>query len=232
MTDQDRPPENFLERWSRRKVEAQRGEGDAPRAADAMLEQRSEPTATTTALPFDVSNLNLPSLESITGVTDIRAFLAPGVPQELARAALRRAWANDPAIRNFVGLQENDWDFTKPEGVPGFGPLPPDIDIKKLITQIFGGGDEEPTRPLHDEAKKADEVQTASASKESACGATPSPLPEGTDRPPHAQLQDYPAIVQRSGSSASRGQEPQSAALVESVTPQMPRRHGSALPKV
>jgi hypothetical protein len=35
-----------------------------------------------------------------------------------------RALLNDPAVRNFRGLAENDWDFTDPNGVPGFGPLP------------------------------------------------------------------------------------------------------------
>jgi hypothetical protein len=29
----------------------------------------------------------------------------------------------DPAIRNHVGLTENHWDFTSPDGVPGFGPM-------------------------------------------------------------------------------------------------------------
>jgi hypothetical protein len=41
----------------------------------------------------------------------------------LARAALRRAWANDPAIRDFVGVAENQWDFNDPDAIPGFGPL-------------------------------------------------------------------------------------------------------------
>jgi hypothetical protein len=31
----------------------------------------------------------------------------------------------DPAIKDFVGMSENGWDFSKPDGVPGFGPLPP-----------------------------------------------------------------------------------------------------------
>ena len=72
---------------------------------------------------FDLASL--PSLDSITAATDIRAFLAPGVPKELARAALRRAWSADPAIRDFKGLAENDWDFTDPTAMPGFGALPP-----------------------------------------------------------------------------------------------------------
>ena len=35
----------------------------------------------------------------------------------------RLLWA-DPAIKNFVGPSENDWDFTKPDSIPGFGALP------------------------------------------------------------------------------------------------------------
>jgi hypothetical protein len=35
----------------------------------------------------------LPSIESIVAESDVRAFLAPGVPPELTRAALRRAWS-------------------------------------------------------------------------------------------------------------------------------------------
>jgi hypothetical protein len=36
----------------------------------------------------------------------------------------RLLWT-DPAIKDFVGISENGWDFSKPDGVPGFGPLPP-----------------------------------------------------------------------------------------------------------
>jgi hypothetical protein len=44
----------------------------------------------------------------------------------LTRAALRRAWSADQAIRDFIGLSENSWDFNAPEGVPGFGSLATD----------------------------------------------------------------------------------------------------------
>ena len=44
----------------------------------------------------------------------------------------------DPAIRDFMGLAENDWDFTDPTAMPGFGALPPGTDVKKLVAQIFG----------------------------------------------------------------------------------------------
>jgi hypothetical protein len=35
----------------------------------------------------------------------------------------RLLWA-DPAIKDFVGLSENGWDFTKPDTIPGFGSMP------------------------------------------------------------------------------------------------------------
>ena len=147
MTDRDKSSEalsseNFLERWSRKKAEAERetpASPDAPASAPAEAEVKTEakaPASPAPTLEFDLASL--PSLDSITAATDIRAFLAPGVPKELARAALRRAWTADPAIRDFVGLSENAWDFTKPDAMAGFGDLPADFDIKKLVAQIFG----------------------------------------------------------------------------------------------
>ena len=64
---------------------------------------------------------NLPPIESIGAGFDIRPFLAPGVPADLTRAALRRAWSTDPAIRDFIGLSENSGDFNAQDSVPGFG---------------------------------------------------------------------------------------------------------------
>src|SRR6202043_370431 len=75
---------------------------------------------------------------SIDAATDISAFLRKGIPQELSRAALRRAWTADPAIRDFVGLAENAWDFNDPTAMPGFSPLPPGYDTKRVLAQIFG----------------------------------------------------------------------------------------------
>jgi hypothetical protein len=153
MTERD-SPRSFLERWSRKKIEGEREASEsspAPETPDASLPEiggsperhaKAEPIAPAEAAPkpeFDLASL--PSLDSITAVTDIRAFLAPGVPKELARAALRRAWSADPAIRDFKGLAENDWDFTDPAAMPGFGTLPPGYDIKKILAQIFSDGE-------------------------------------------------------------------------------------------
>ena len=152
-------PENFITRWSRRKREAA-GEAEAAppasAAPDASAEsahapghqrERSDAPASRAgeppALPFDPASL--PPLESITAASDIRAFLAPGVPAELTRAALRRAWAADPKIRDFVGLAEYDWDFNTPGAMTGFGSLEMTDELRRQAARIVGGsaaGDE------------------------------------------------------------------------------------------
>src|SRR5207253_3315872 len=50
-------------------------------------------------------------------------------------AALRRAWVSDPVIRDFIGIAENQWDFTNPTTIPGFGPLHETGDKLSLIAQ-------------------------------------------------------------------------------------------------
>src|SRR5438874_8343666 len=145
-----RDRETFLERWSRRKRgAAPSGDADAsaqpPADAGQSGTKRAEEKATALAsptsqdksagpaadIPFDLTKL--PPLESITAETDIRAYLAPGVPVELTRAALRRAWAADPKIRDFVGLSENAWDFNAPGGAPGFGPLQMTDELRRQV---------------------------------------------------------------------------------------------------
>jgi hypothetical protein len=130
---------NFIARWSRRKREAvqesqQATEPDANASKPAP--QASAATGQGAELPFDVSSL--PSIESITAETDLRAFLAPGVPAELTRAALRRAWTIDPNIRNFVGLSENSWDFNAPGAITGFGPLEMTAELRREIVRMVG----------------------------------------------------------------------------------------------
>jgi len=109
--------ENFLSRWSRLKRESgMAGSGEEKRTVDTVSGTDMSPAAA-----FDVASL--PPIESIVADSDIRPFLADGVPAELTRAALRSAWAADPAIRDFIGIAESQWDFNDPAAIPGFGPL-------------------------------------------------------------------------------------------------------------
>ena len=95
--------EDFLTRWSRRKRDPTETEqtNSAPNERDTIAEAAIPESAKSVEAiepppeqPFDLKNL--PSIESITAATDIRPFLAPGVPADIARAALRRAWSTDP----------------------------------------------------------------------------------------------------------------------------------------
>lgn len=131
--------EEFLTRWSRRKREAR--ENVAPPEPEKPADAPTEPLPPATEghePEVDVSSL--PSIDSITSATDVTAFLRKGIPQQLTRAALRRAWETDPAIRDFVGLAENAWDFNDPNAMPGFGPLDySETELKTLVDRIVGG---------------------------------------------------------------------------------------------
>src|SRR6476646_6657057 len=131
--------EEFLARWSRRKREAETVVDTPPtRPSEAQNPEQSSVTEIPADAEVDLSSL--PPIESITGATDITAFLRKGIPAELSRAALRRAWAADPAIRDFVGLAENAWDFTDPTAMAGFGPLEHTPEqIASLVERVVGG---------------------------------------------------------------------------------------------
>src|SRR5262245_44346855 len=145
--------ENFISRWSRRKrAAAEHADEKAPhektvdqkttdeKISDARATRGATVAPSDAAVPseaaFDIAKL--PPIESITAESDIRAFLAPGVPAELSRAALRRAWAADPKIRDFVGLADYDWDFNAPGAITGFGPLEMTDELRRQVAQMVG----------------------------------------------------------------------------------------------
>jgi hypothetical protein len=172
--------ENFLARWSARKL-ANRTE---PARADTHPDEPPRDSAETVenAAVADTPNDSgtpenqasdpapLPSLDSIGADTSVAAFLRPGVPPELTRAALRRAWASDPAIKNFVGLVENGWDFNDPSAMAGFGAISAE-EVARLAGQVIAALPQ--TEPA-DRAKdtSATEQKTHLASS----GAAPEPL--------------------------------------------------------
>ncbi len=120
--------EDFLSRWSRRKRVAEA----RPESLPSSPVPSPPPTGgdegpvldSEAGKSVEESDLSAPPpLDTITAATDVTAFLRKGVPLALTREALRRAWVADPAIRDFVGLAENAWDFNDPNVMPGFGPL-------------------------------------------------------------------------------------------------------------
>src|SRR3984885_11840623 len=140
--------ENFVSRWARVKSESDTEPktepvGHGPRQELVASVGTETPSAQqqndVVDEPFDPASL--PSIETITFDTDIRGFLQSRVPAALTRAALRQAWASDPAIRDFIGIAENQWDFNDPTAMPGFGPMLETDNVPTLLARALGGRD-------------------------------------------------------------------------------------------
>lgn len=95
----------LLRRWSRLKSAA-KAAGTEPGGAPAV-----EPVAR------EAEAADWPSLASLGRDSDYTLLLRAGVPPALKLAGLRRAWTSDPAIAEFRGFGEYDWDLN----APGYG---------------------------------------------------------------------------------------------------------------
>ena len=212
---------DFISRWSRRKLqtdatpsEPQVHETPAPASQTSETGRADEP-APAEAEQHDgeitaEELAALPSLEELTAASDITGFLRKGIPLALRNRALRRMWAIDPAIRDFVGdARDYAWDWNTPGGVPVSGPLPATMDVKKMVQDIFG----------RDPAKPA-EVRELLAEHE-----------DVIDRPADIEMQESPAPDPvRIAESVDNLDLPQEEEPLDSPQPARPRRHGGALP--
>jgi hypothetical protein len=230
--------EDFLRRWSRRKQAARapvRETEETHREADAGHGPSPVAVADVAAVPaFDPASL--PPLESIAAASDIRAFLTLGVPEEISRAALRRAWVTDPAIRDFVGLAENQWDFTNPDGVPGFGALDLTPELRRMVADLFRSA------PAETESTPAEVVKAIESSEEAISTLTPIRSDKTSEMPARAVA--HASSPSEAPAPAAAGPDPvgladggADAALHPSAGPTngLPtssrRRHGRAVPK-
>jgi len=240
--------EPFLARWSRRKHEEQRAAAEATQTSDDVKHADGE-TPTTAAdssglgeMPaverpapaFDIASL--PPLDSITAASDIRAFLAPGVPEELTRAALRRAWSADPAIRDFVGLAENAWDFNAPGAIAGFGPLEMTETFKRQVADLVGRSiaapvdDKAALPPADENARSADarvDIKAESATTIAAAPVSPSEAKDQLTEPSPSFHNPNLVLVPRDKNIAA--QHPSEQPDADPSPTRGP--HGRALPK-
>jgi hypothetical protein len=147
---------NFLSRWSKRKREAlsqPAAEAEAPVGEGA--EGRQTQADEGEGQPFDLSLL--PDLETLTGESDIQSFLH----QALRNAALRKVWALDPAVRNYVGeALDYAYDWNAPGGVPGFGEILSDEQSVAFVRNLLAGpGSDE--KVIEDAAARQDHAPPA-----------------------------------------------------------------------
>jgi len=225
--------EDFLKRWSRRKrdvAEVERVPADfAHESAAPKGDERSIEPVEPLEPVFDLKKL--PPIESITAATDIRPFLAPGVPVDIARAALRRAWSVDRRIRDFVGLADYDFDYHVVGGAAGFGPLEMTDELRRAVARIVGEiADAGAAAPQRERVVGAESTEKSRVSGADV-GALPTALPQAPDRPPLDQLaQATPAAALAfadTGVAVLQHEHPQNE--VRRTTPR--RGHGRALPK-
>ena len=227
---------DFLARWSRRKHDA---------ATDKIKQAKQIETSDSAASETDPASLesgenilpfnpaSLPAIESVGAESNIRAFLKTGVPDDLARAALRRVWSLDPAIRDFVGLSENSWDFNAAGAMAGFGPIDGE-EVGRLLTRLLGEPDIK-TAALHppvispptDDSQKlagvSDLVEHQATSAESAA------MVSVKAQRPDFQVTDAAGdMAQYGGAVAPQSEFTTSAGL----SPISRRGHGGALPQL
>jgi hypothetical protein len=206
-------PDHFILRWARLKRAS-----DTAHEAETVSDRGQVTTAQPQAEgapgePFDLASL--PSLESIAADTDIGAFLQSGVPAELTRAALRRAWASDPTIRDFIGIAENQWDFNDPDAIPGFGPLLSADGAPAVLPQVSSKLERIPEalRELAVSAKpERSRVTDPELTREEACFAA-SAISDAPDAPEAGEATKSDRAVEEDDVLHNR------------------RRHGSALPR-
>jgi hypothetical protein len=216
--------EGFLARWSRRKRDASANQREP--ATSETAESGAVPAASQAAEETQplVDLASLPPIDSIDAGSDIRAFLAPGVPADLTRAALRRAWSSDRTIRDFIGLSENSWDFNAPGGVPGFGAVTAE-DIRRLLARLTGEPDA--AEAARSEAERLSESQAPPA----AGGAAPATAGSALDRRQEQRgLGAGPSTSQPLADTNDIAMQHEFAGR-ECCPPLQRRRHGGALPE-
>lgn len=162
--DNDGRGEDFLERWSRRKLETQPGSEDATAGesgeANSPVPLADEPEQVLT-------DTDMPPVETLDEDSDYSPFLSPGVSDDLRQQAMRKLFTQ-PEFNITDGLNDYDEDYTKFTG------------LGKVITH-------EMKRMLQREldadkaAAETTDVQTAS-SKEPAKEVTAAAETEATDR--------------------------------------------------
>ncbi|MGL4242452.1 MAG: DUF3306 domain-containing protein [Beijerinckiaceae bacterium] len=218
MGKPDDEPEagGFLNRWARRKQEAQQ------RDAVAAPEPADEPTLA----PHDDGDaaaveLPLPSLEDIVPGADVSAFFQKHVPEALRTAALRKLWVTDPAIRDFIEMADYQWDFNNPDAIPGWSSSVGDFDVQALVRKVLG--EDRDTAAVREPA-----LQTAVIGPQEDEQPTADTIREATETPSDFLTADVSTSVDANAASTHVAMQktPDDSGVYVSAR----KRHGGALP--
>lgn len=284
MTQPEDEQSGFLARWSRRKQAAKSAQdlaqdhapqpetGAANTAQDASAVGGAEaapapslPGSTALisaenapAVPFDLASL--PDISTLTGESNMAAFMHQHVPEALRQAALRKVWAQDAVLSQPFGPLDYAWNFNDPASLPhGFGPMEANFDTAAMARKIFGesepetdpktdhaalpeGGPEsetDPTQPLS--PAPASPLDTPRLSEPAPVPSAPQPLAAGFSSPclkvEATPNRGPPAILSRLGPEAPPPEPTPSVSALGNPEPPDPdpappfRAHGGALPR-
>jgi Protein of unknown function (DUF3306) len=104
--------EDFLGRWSARKLKARPAPRPEPEEAEAPAVGPSGEGAPEKTEAEILDELGLPDPDSLAKGDDFTAFLRAGIPARLRERALRSLWVSDLVLANLDGLNDYDQDFT------------------------------------------------------------------------------------------------------------------------
>ena len=217
MAERDAGEGGFLGRWSRLK---RRAREEPPADAAPASVAGPEPAVPEPVVPEE----ELPPLDTLGPDSDYTVFLRKGVPAALRAAALRQAWASDPAIAGHRPLVDYDWDCN----APGYGRLLPTDDPGKMVADLF----RHLTKPRPGE-------ETAGQPAEPAPGTAAADGPDDSvvvpRMPPRHEAFAIPGqkVADPVPEAAAATPEPAAEPLPERNDPPPPRprrRHGGAMP--
>ena len=111
--------DNFISRWSRRKIQARSDTGRVAPTADAVPAPAESPVPTTpSAKTLDPAPPEpLPPVESLTPESDFTPFMKPDVDKDVKREALKTLF-QDPRFNVMDGLDVYIDDYSKPDPLP------------------------------------------------------------------------------------------------------------------
>ena len=106
-------PEDFLKRWSRRKLETQH---DSPDVAAGELREANSPAPLADEPEQVLTDADMPPIESLGEDSDYAPFLSPGVSDDLRQQAMRKLFTQ-PEFNVTDGLNDYDEDYTQFAGL-------------------------------------------------------------------------------------------------------------------
>jgi hypothetical protein len=213
--------DNFLSRWSRRKVQVQRGEEPPPEPLPEPAAAPAPPAALQPApapLPADGTAAvetpapaepppTLADVETLTPQADFSRFVKPDVEPGVQRAALKKLFA-DPHYNVMDGLDVYIDDYNTPD------PLPKSMLRQMVQSRLLGLFDDDPAPPQPGAAAATGPASTQPATDDAAPAAAPEAAlssETAADEDPDLRLQPDDAAGPADageGAGAHAGREP------------------------